>query len=99
MPYEIPLPIACSFCGVLAGLVGGGCNQMLPVWIGAATGCSLGCALSIFFMCQPEPPARQAIVAPAPIATPGPIPVIIQNVYITHISGDAKLPIARVEAL
>jgi len=27
---------------------------MFPVWVGAATGASLGCVASIFLMCQPE---------------------------------------------
>lgn len=77
---------------------------MLPVWVGAATGCGVGCAFTIFFMCQPEEPSRQSAVI-VPVATPvaepvdTPRPIIIQNVYITHISGEAKLPIARVEAL
>lgn len=87
MYYEVPLPITCAFCGALAGLLGGGCNQVFAVWVGAATGCSLGCAISTFLMCQPV--QEQAQVQ-------GQAPIIIQNVYITHVSGDAKLPIAKV---
>lgn len=87
MYYQIPLPITCAFCGGLAGLVGGGCNQLFPVWIGAATGFPLGCAISIFLMCQPEEPVQ--------VETPQ-APVIIENVYIAHVSGEPKLPIAKV---
>ena len=50
MHIEIPYPICFAMCGALAGLVGGGCNQCFPVWVGATTGASIGCAISICVM-------------------------------------------------
>jgi len=93
MNYDLPAPIACGFLGSIAGLIGGGCNSCFPVWVGTATGCSLGCVICVVHLLMPEPPRPQVQVRT-------PEPVIIQNIYITHISGEAKnIPIALPVAL
>jgi len=86
MYYELPAPIALGMCGALAGLIGGGFNNCFPVWVGAATGGSLGCILCIVSMW------RQDVSALLPVAVPiSSEPVIIQNIYITYnTSGSEK---------
>ena len=82
---QVPLPITCAAFGSLAGLIAGGCNQCFPVWVGASTGVSVGCAFSIFLIFCYEPP-------PAPVEQ-----VVVQNIYITYVSGDGKdIPVAKV---
>ena len=54
MYYLLPIPIPLSMCGALAGLVGGGCNQFFPVWVGGTTGALLGCIISICMMVIPN---------------------------------------------
>jgi len=81
MYYELPTPISCGILGALAGLAGGGCNQCFPVWVGAATGGSLGCAICICMMCAPKA-ATQPVITVEPIA--------INNVYIAYLSGESK---------
>jgi len=87
MYHPMPLPITCAMFGAFGGLLGGGCSQSFPVWVGATTGASLGCAMCICAMMYKEedvvPVTRE--------------PVILQNVYITYLSGDPKeLPVAKV---
>ena len=79
---ELPAPIALGMCGALAGLFGGGFSQCFPVWVGAATGCGLGCAICIVSVFRPEPNvSTETSVAP----------VVIQNIYINYeISGQDK---------
>lgn len=91
MNYEIPLPITFAMCGAFAGLIGGGCSQSFPVWVGAAAGVSLGCAISIVQVLMPE---RQ----PAPVvAQTAADPIVIQNIYITYATGDGKdIPVAKI---
>ena len=86
--YELPFPISLGICGALAGLIGGGFNQCFPIWVGAATGSSIGCAACIFFMVMPE-----ASRPPIHLGDP----VVIQNLYITYVSGEPKdpLPVAQ----
>ena len=81
MQYELPTPISCGILGSLAGLAGGGCNQCFPVWVGAATGGSLGCAICICMMFIPKP------VEPVTTTTE---PVIINNTYVAYLSGESK---------
>ena len=83
-PY-LPAPVVLGLCGAFAGLLGGGCNQCFPVWVGAATGGSLGCVLCLL----------QSFLIPdksLPIAKPvSSVPVIIQNFHITYeITGQSK---------
>ena len=83
----MPLPISCAMFGAFAGLLGGGCSQSFPIWVGATTGASLGCAMCICAMMHKEEVA-------APVVRE---PIILQNVYITYLSGDPKeLPVAKV---
>ena len=94
MNYEIPLPITCGMCGAFAGLIAGGCSQGFPVWVGTATGVSVGCALSICLLLVPEP---QVQPAPVPVAQRAAEPIVIQNIYITYAAGVAKdIPVAKV---
>jgi hypothetical protein len=98
---ELPAPIALGMCGALAGLIGGGCNQCFPVWVGASTGAGLGCVICIvsLFREEPRPGPITSVAATSVAATPV-VPVVIQNIYITYeISGQAKgteLPVAKV---
>jgi hypothetical protein len=83
MNPHLPAPIVCGFFGALAGLLGGGCAQCFPVWVGAATGASLGCALCVG-MCFFEP------LPLAKIATrQGQDPVIIQHIHIYEMKSGA----------
>jgi hypothetical protein len=86
MYYDLPAPIAFGMCGALAGLFGGGFNSCFAIWVGAATGGSLGCVLCIVSMCHHN------VSAPLPVARPvSSEPVVIQNIYITYsISGSEK---------
>ena len=70
----LPLPIVCGFCGACAGLLGGGLNQCLPVWVGAAVGGSLGSLICLITCLLPEPQSLPV----AQVAQP----VIVQNIYI-----------------
>ena len=80
MNYEIPLPITFGFFGALIGLLCGGC-QAFPAWVGAATGCSFGCAVCVCqtFLPEFEPPLEE------PVQT-----VVVENPCITNTSGEAK---------
>ena len=90
---ELPLPIGLCMCGALAGLVGGGCTEYFPVWVGATTGASVGCIICIIMAAMPEP-FRAPIVPRIQGSTE---PVVIQNLYITYVSGQAKdIPVAKV---
>jgi hypothetical protein len=87
MYHQMPLPISCAMFGAFAGLLGGACSQSFPIWVGATTGASLGCAMCICEMMYKEK-------VTAPVARE---PVILQNVYITYLSGNPKeLPVAKV---
>jgi hypothetical protein len=86
MYYEIPLPITCGICGLVAGVISGGCSQTVPIWIGAIIGTSLGCVGSIFLALKPE--AETPVVAPNP--------VVVENVYL---SGEEKASVAKDEVL
>jgi len=86
MYNPLPAPFACGLCGAIAGLIGGGFNQCLPVWIGAATGASAGCVICVclFLFDVPEPPVAQIVRA---------APTVIQNIYIiepTSLTGAPK---------
>ena len=96
MNYEIPLPITFGMCGAFAGLIAGGCSQGFPVWVGTATGVSMGCALSVCLLLMPERPVP---VQPAPVAVVQrqAEPIVIQNIYITYAAGEAKdIPVAKI---
>jgi len=81
MYYELPTPISCGILGALAGLAGGGCNQCFPVWVGAATGGSLGCAICLCMIFAPQP-VRETVITVEPVA--------VNNVYIAYLSGESK---------
>lgn len=87
---NLPFPICLGMCGALAGLAGGGCNQCFPIWVGAATGSSVGCVICMCAMAFTE--------EPVPLSTKGATePVIIHNTYITHVYGQSKdIPIAKI---
>lgn len=92
MYYQLPFPLGLGICGALAGLIGGGFNQIFPIWVGLATGSSVGCAACIFFMMTPERSAE-----PITLHLPRTEPVVIQNIYITYVSGEPKdIPVAKV---
>lgn len=59
---------------------------MFPVWVGAATGASVGCAVSIFLMLKPD--AQTPVVAANP--------VVVENIYLP---GQPKDPVANGESL
>ena len=83
MNGHLPAPIACGFLGTLAGLLGGGCTQCFPVWVGAATGASVGCAICVG-MCFFEPlPVAKVVNRQEP--------VIVQHIHIYEIAGAPKI--------
>ena len=75
-----PVPVACGVLGALLGLCGGGLTQCYPVWVGAATGGSIGCVASVV-ICLHKPDEQK--------------PVIVQNVYIVS-GNSKDLPVAQV---
>ena len=78
MYYQLPAPLALGMLGAIAGLFGGGFTQSFPVWVGAATGASVGCAMCICMMLSPVP------------VVPEPRPVVVQNIYVTYVTGAPK---------
>jgi hypothetical protein len=82
MYNHIPAPIACGMLGALAGFIGGGFNNCFPIWVGAATGGSLGCVMCIGIALMPEPLPVAQVVSNEPR-------IVIQNIYI--ISGNDKV--------
>lgn len=94
MYSSIPPPIALGMCGGLAGFIGGGFNQCFPIWVGTATGASLGCITCIYFMITPEPAVTTEPVVNAKLVTLPINPVIVQNIYI--ITGNSKdIPVKK----
>ena len=83
MYTQLPPYIPLSMCGALAGLVGGGCSEFFPVWVGAATGTSLGCVICMYKIATPENTVSLPIQE-------DPQPVIIDNTYIRHEYGQPK---------
>jgi len=84
----VPAPIAFCMCGALAGFMGGGFNQGLPILIGAAAGGFLGCGMSVYSCFAPS---RVTLPVAIPVS---PEPVIIQNVFITYnVTGQSKEPV------
>ena len=74
-------------CGSFAGLLAGGCTQCFPVWVGGATGASIGCIICLVEVFMP--PKALPIAKPANLD-----PIVIQNIYITYeVSGQPKVPI------
>jgi hypothetical protein len=104
--YHSPLPVPCALggLGAIAGLLGGGLNQCFPVWVGAATGGSIGCVLCIGALIKEEAqPVRRISIggsSGSSRSSGSSEPVIIQNIYITYeITGRGKddvIPIAKV---
>ena len=87
MYSPIPAPAACGMVGALAGFIGGGFNSCFPVWVGAATGCSLGCVMCIVTAFMPE----RAVGLPVAQVVSHTAPVIIQNIYIINdTTGNSK---------
>jgi hypothetical protein len=80
---NLPLPIACGMVGALAGLIGGAFNNCFPVWVGAATGGSLGCVMCVVTALMPE----RAQIPVAQVVSNEPR-IVIQNIYI--ITGSEK---------
>jgi hypothetical protein len=78
MYTPIPAPAVCGMVGALAGFIGGGFNSCFPVWVGAATGCSLGCVMCLVITTENVVglPVAQ-VVSNAP-------PIVIQNIYIIN---------------
>ena len=75
MYYELPYPLAMGVCGALAGFIGGGGNQIFPVWVGCVTGSAIGCGVCLFTMMTPPPRVE---------------PIVIHNLYIAYVSGEPK---------
>ena len=63
------------------GLIFGNC-QIFPVWVGAATGGSVGC-LMCMALCIADPIPLAQIVRPEPI--------IVQHIHIYEIAGAPKV--------
>ena len=81
----LPGPIACGMLGAFAGLLGGGCAQCFPVWVGATAGGGLGCIMCLV-QCSMESPGPPV----AKIATSQ--PVVVQNIYVTYeVAGAPKI--------
>lgn len=79
MNTQLPPPVVCSMCGACAGLVFGNC-QIFPVWVGAATGGSVGCLMCIAL----------CIANPIPLALPiaqvtQQTPTIVNHIHIYEI--------------
>jgi hypothetical protein len=72
MNQQLPPLVVCSMCGACAGLVFGNC-QIFPVWVGAATGGSVGCLMCIAL----------CIANPIPLALP--VAQVTQPVIVNHI--------------
>ena len=92
----VPVPIALGMLGALAGLIGGGFNQCFPIWVGAATGGSLGCAMCIVTLIIEEQRTAQPVISRSNMNSE---PVIIQNIYLVYdIAGRGKdvIPVAEV---
>ena len=81
MNTQLPAPIVCGMFGGCAGLIFGNC-QIFPVWVGAATGASVGC-LMCMALCIADPIPLAQIVRPEQ-------PVIVQHIHIYELSGAAK---------
>jgi hypothetical protein len=79
----LPAPAACAMFGAFAGLLGGGCAQCFPVWVGGASGAGLGCIICLV-QCSMESPGP-------PVAKIASQPVVVQNIYVTYeVSGVPK---------
>lgn len=66
MNTQIPPPFVCGMCGTIAGLAFGNC-QIYPLWVGAASGASLGCLMTVY-LCILNPPIEHTkIIPPEPI--------------------------------
>ena len=71
----MPAPVSCAMCGAFFGLLAGGTTQCFPVWVGAATGCSVGSVICLF----------TAYITPSiPVAT------IVVSPFIHEVTGHAK---------
>ena len=88
MYNSLPAPLACGICGALAGLIGGGFNQCLPVWIGAATGASAGCVICVC-LCLFDTPEHPVAKIVRPVQT------IVQNIYIIEPTGAPKTGVPK----
>jgi len=75
MYYDLPLPVSLGICGGLAGLIAGEFNQIFPMWVGCATGSSLGCVMCIYMIIVPKPERGPVVVLTS------------QNIYITYGAG------------
>ena len=84
MNLQIPPPFVCSMFGACAGLVFGNC-QCFPVWVGAASGASIGCLMCIA-MCIANPLPVAKIVEQKQNT------IIVQHIHIYEIgsTGAAK---------
>ena len=60
----ISIPIYLGTCGAISGLVGGGCTQFIPVWVGATTGASIGCIVCMYVAAMPEYVTIQRSIEP-----------------------------------
>jgi len=92
MQAYLPAPVACAMLGSFTGLLAGGCSQCFPVWVGGATGASIGCLACLIQVLMPP--------KTIPIAkTVSLDPVVIQNIYITYeVSGQPKIPMKALPA-
>jgi hypothetical protein len=86
MNTALPAPFAFAGIGALLGLFGGGFSQCFPVWVGAATGASIGCVFSVVICLKDE---RDSALPVAQPVSQG--PVIIQNIYFVYdVNGQSK---------
>jgi hypothetical protein len=83
----MPIPIALGGIGAILGLFGGGLNQCFPILVGTATGCSIGCAVSVICCFIKE----QQVLPVAQVATVNPLAT--RNFYIVYeLSEQDKAP-------
>ena len=73
------IPVCLGTCGAISGLVGGGCTQCFPIWVGASTGSSIGCIVCMYVAAMPEPVTTHRSIEPR----------VIHN-YLTHIPLNAQ---------
>ena len=66
MYYKLPFPISLGIFGGLAGFIGGGCNQIFPVWVGCTAGTVTGCAVCVYIILVPEPTPEPIVIVGNP---------------------------------
>ena len=90
MNHQLPPPVVCGMFGACAGLVFGNC-QIFPVWVGAATGGSVGCLMCIVLCIANPQIIREVRVPVGQIVHPEQPSVQHIHLYEVSVSGAPKL--------